>query len=405
MKHVIATVIGCLALGGLAACGSSNDSSGGGGASGQKAPQGFTVPDRPIKADVGQGEGKLNIIAWAGYAEDGSTDPKVNWVTPFEKKTGCQTNVKVANTSDEMITLMRTGQYDGVSASGNASVKLIAAGDVVPVDPKILTNWNDLSENVKLKDYNSVNGKAYGAPHGYGANLLMWRTDAVSPEPTSWSAVFDPNSPYKGKVTAYDDPIYIADAALYLKNTKPDLKITNPYELTQPQFDAAVSLLKQQHGIIGQYWSDYTKEQAAFTQGDTVLGTTWQVITNLLLADKVKVKAILPAEGSTGWSDTWMLSDKAKNPNCMVEWMNWIESPEIQAQVAQWFGEAPANPKACEFIAKDDKTFCDTYHVNDPSYYDKVAFWATPTRNCRDDRGNQCVDYSKWVQAWTEIKG
>ena len=108
-------------------------------------------------------EGKLNIIAWAGYAEDGSTNPKVNWVTPFEKKTGCQTNVKVANTSDEMVTLMRTGQYDGVSASGNASVKLIAAGDVVPVDPKILTNWNDLSDNVKLQDYNSVNGKNYGA--------------------------------------------------------------------------------------------------------------------------------------------------------------------------------------------------------------------------------------------------
>ena len=402
MKHVIAAVLGCLALGGLAACGSSDDSSGGGG--GAKAPQGFTVPNRPTKADAGTTEGKLNIIAWAGYAEDGSTDPKVNWVKPFEAKTGCQTNVKVANTSDEMVTLMRTGQYDGVSASGNASVKLIAAGDVVPVDPKILTNWADLSENVKLQDYNSVNGKNYGAPHGYGANLLMWRTDTVTPEPTGWSAVFDPNSPYKGKVTAYDDPIYIADAALYLKNTKPDLKITNPYELTQPQFDAAVALLKQQHGIIGQYWSDYTKEQAAFTQGDSVLGTTWQVIANLLTADKVKVKTILPAEGSTGWSDTWMLSDKAKNPNCMVAWMNWIESPEIQAQVAEWFGEAPANPKACSFIT-DDKTFCDTYHVTDPSYYDKVAFWSTPTRNCRDDRGNTCVDYSKWVQAWTEIKG
>jgi putative spermidine/putrescine transport system substrate-binding protein len=399
MKQLLAAAIGCLALFALGACGGSDSNKSGA----AKAPQGFTVPDRPTKADAGQTEGKLSIIVWAGYAEDGSTDPKVDWVTPFEKKTGCQTNVKVGATSDEMITLMRTGRYDGVSASGNASVKLIAGGDVVPVDPKILDNWNDLSKNVKLQDYNSVNGKNYGAPHGYGANLLMWRTDSVKPAPTSWAAVFDKSSPYKGKVTAYDDPIYIADAALYLKTTKPELKITNPYELTQPQFDAAVSLLKEQRGIIGQYWSDYTKEQAAFTQGDSVVGTTWQVIANLLEADKVKVKTILPTEGSTGWSDTWMLSDKSKNPNCMVAWMNWVESPEVQAQVGEWYGETPANPKACDHVT--DKTFCDTYHVTDPTYYDKVAFWATPTRNCRDGRGNTCVDYSKWVQAWTEIKG
>jgi putative spermidine/putrescine transport system substrate-binding protein len=387
----------------LSACGgSSNKSSTSGGTTGAAS---FKVPNLPMKSSVGPGEGHLSVICWAGYCEDGSTDPKVNWVKPFEKQTGCQTTVKVANTSDEMVTLMRTGQYDGVSASGNASVKLIAGGDVVPIDTKLLNNWSSLSPTVKFQNYNSVGGKMYGAPHGYGANLLMWRTDKVSPAPSTqnWAAVFSPNSPYKGKLTAYDDPIYIADAALYLRNTKPALGITNPYELTQKQFDAAVSLLKQQRTQIGQYWSDYTKEQAAFAQGDSVLGTTWQVITNLLLADKVKVKAVLPTEGATGWSDTWMLSSKAKHPNCMVKWMNWIESPKVQAQVAEWFGEAPANPKACSFTT--DKSHCDTYHVNDPAYYKKVYFWATPTRNCRDKRGNACVDYSQWVQAWTTIKG
>ncbi len=215
--------------------------------------------------------------------------------------------------------------------------------------------------------------------------------------------MFDENSPYKGKITAYDDPIYIADAALYLSKTQPDLKITNPYELDQKQFDAAVALLKKQHAIIGEYWSDYTKSQAAFTQGDVVLGTTWQVITNLLQADKVKVENVLPTEGSTGWSDTWMLSSKAKNPNCMVLWMNWITSPTVQAQVAEWFGEAPANLKACKETTEEGH--CDTFHAGDKEFYDQIAFWATPTRNCRDNRGNACVDYSKWVQAWTEIKG
>jgi putative spermidine/putrescine transport system substrate-binding protein len=399
MKRITAAAIAAVSLlFGVAACGGDDDNSGS-----STSSAGFQVPNRPVKSSIGAGEGKLNLIVWAGYAEDGSTDPKVDWVTPFEKSTGCQVSAKTAGTSDEMVTLMRTGRYDGVSASGNASVRLIAGGDVVPIDTKILTNYANIDPLLKNQPYNSVNGKMYGAPHGWGANLLMWNTKDVKTAPDSWSVVFDPNSPYKGKITAYDDPIYIADAANYLSKTQPDLKITNPYELTQSQFDAAVSLLKKQRPLIGQYWSDYTKSQAAFTQGDIVQGTTWQVIANLLAADKVPIKTVLPKEGSTGWSDTWMLSSKAQHPNCMAKWMNWIESPKTNAQVAEWFGEAPANLKACQQTA--EKSHCDTFKAGDKQFYDQVKFWATPTRNCRDSRGNQCVDYSKWVQAWTDIKG
>ena len=352
---------------------------------------------------LGAGEGQVNLIAWAGYVESGQTDPKVDWVTPFTQATGCKVNVKVGNTSDEMVTLMRTGNYDGVSASGDATLRLIAAGDVAPVNTDLVPNYADVYDQLKNQGFNSVDGQMYGIPHGRGANLLMWRTDKVSPAPDSWGAVFDANSPYKGKVTAYDSPIYIADAALYLMKTKPDLGIKNPYELDDKQFTASVDLLKQQRKIIGEYWSDYTKEQAAFAGGNSVLGTTWQVIANLLEADKAKVQTILPKEGATGWSDTWMISSKAKHPNCMYKWMNHIISPKANAEVAEWFGEAPSNPKACAMTAAKDH--CAIYHANDKAYFDRVWYWTTPQKDCGDDRGDVCKDYSEWVQAWTEIKG
>jgi putative spermidine/putrescine transport system substrate-binding protein len=232
----------------------------------------------------------------------------------------------------------------------------------------------------------------------------MWNKDKVTTAPDSWGAVFDPSSPQKGKVTAYDSPIYIADAALYLKATKPELGIKNPYALDDKQFSAAIDLLKQQRGIIGEYWSDYTKEQAAFNNGDTTIGTTWQVIANLIDADgKAKVGTTLPKEGSTGWSDTWMIAAKAKHPNCMYKWMNHIISPEANAQVAEWFGEAPANKKSCAVTATKDH--CKIFHAEDEPYFDKVAFWTTPTKNCGDSRGAVCKDYSEWVTAWTEVKG
>ncbi len=388
-----AVLAACAAL--VAGCSSSNNSSGGS----------STAPPKmePLSA-LGNGEGQLNLVAWPGYAEDGSNDPKVDWVHPFEQKTGCKVNIKVGNTSDEMVQLMRTGQYDGVSASGDATLRLIYAGDVAPVNTKLVPNYDTISTFLKDKPWNSVDGQMYGIPHGWGANLLMYNTDVVKDAPDTWGAVFPGAPEYKGKVTAYDSPIYIADAALYLSKTKPELGIKDPYSLTEEQLNAATDLLKGQHANIGEYWSDYTKAVQAFESGTSVIGTSWQVIANMLQSDdKVKIATVLPKEGSTGWSDTWMVSSKAKNPTCMYKWMDWITSPEVNAQVAEYFGEAPAQTKACEFTS--DKNFCATYHATDAAYAEKISYWTTPQKQCVDGSGSNCTAYSEWVDKWQQIKG
>ena len=383
----------CAAL--VAGCSSSTNSSGGS----STAP-----PKMEPLSTLGNGEGQLNLIAWPGYAEDGSNDPKVDWVHPFEQKTGCKVNIKIGNTSDEMVQLMRTGQYDGVSASGDATLRLIYAGDVAPVNTKLVPNYDTISAFLKDKPWNSVNGQMYGIPHGWGANLLMYNTDVVKDAPDTWGAVFPGAPEYKGKVTAYDSPIYIADAALYLSKTKPELGIKDPYSLTEDQLNAAADLLKEQHANIGEYWSDYTKAVQAFESGTSVIGTSWQVIANMLQSDnKVKIATVLPKEGSTGWSDTWMVSSKAKNPTCMYKWMDWITSPEVNAQVAEYFGEAPAQTKACEFTS--DKNFCATYHATDAAYAEKISYWTTPQKQCVDGSGNNCTAYNEWVDKWQQIKG
>lgn len=361
------------------------------------------VPDVPMMKSLGAGEGQVNLVAWAGYVENGSSDPKVDWVTAWEKETGCKVNVKTGATSDDMVALMKTGEYDVVSASGDASLRLIYGGDVAPVNTDLIPNYADIFENLKLQQWNSVNGVAYGIPHGRGANLLSYRTDIVKPAPTSWSAVFDANSPYKGKITAYDSPIYIADAALYLMKTQPDLGITYPYALDQKQFDAAVAVLTAQKPLIGEYWGDYLKHVASIKSGGTVLGTTWQVNINLAKSEGVKVEGIKPSEGSTGWSDTWMISSKAKNPNCAYMWMDHIASPEANAGVAEWFGEAPSNAKSCAITA--DKNHCATFHAADDAYWKDVFYWNTPTQACLDGRTDvKCIPYAEWVKAWSSLR-
>jgi putative spermidine/putrescine transport system substrate-binding protein len=381
----------------VAGCGTSNSSSG----SGSNGNQ-INTPELPMLKKVGKGEGALNVLAWPGYAESGKNDPKVDWVTPFEQKTGCQVNVKEFGTSDEAVSLMHSGGYDVVSASGDATLRLISAGDVEPVNTALVPNYKTVSPFLKNQRFNSVGGQMYGIPHGWGANLLMYNTSVVKPAPDSWGAVFDGADKYAGKVTAYDSPIYIADAALYLMKTQPKLGIKNPYALDDSQLQAAVNLLKQQHRDVGEYWSDYLKEIQAFKAGTSVIGTTWQVIASLAAAD-APVKTVLPKEGATGWSDTWMVASKSQHKNCAYMWLNWIVSPQVNAQVAQWFGEAPANAAACKYTAKG---FCDTYHALDASFAKKIWYWTTPVEQCLDGRTNtQCTTYQQWTDAWTAIKG
>jgi len=392
LAGLVLAACAALVLAGITACGS------------EQSGTGETPPKMEPMAAVGDGEGELNLIAWAGYAEDGSNDASANWVTPFEEQTGCQVNVKIGNTSDEMVQLMRSGQYDGVSASGDATLRLIYAGDVAPVNTDLVPNYASISSFLKDKSWNSVDGQMYGIPHGWGANLLMYNIGVVRDAPDSWSAVFDDAGAYKGRVTAYDSPIYIADAALYLSKSKPELGISDPYSLTPEQLDAATELLKKQRENIGEYWSDYTKEVQAFESGTSVIGTTWQVIANTIGAEnRVQVNTVLPKEGSTGWSDTWMISSKAAHPNCMYKWMDWISSPEVNAQVAEFFGEAPANAKACEYTVEPD--FCDIYHATDEDFAAKIHYWTTPQKNCVDGSGDRCTAYSEWVDKWQQIKG
>lgn len=392
-------VAACAALTLVAACGTEDDGDNGGGSGGAA---GFP-PDLPMLEELGEPEGELNILAWAGYAEDGSTDPAYDWVTPFEEETGCQVSSKYFATSDEAVNLMKTGEYDVVSASGDASLRMIAAGDVEPVNTDLVPNYADIYDFLKDRDWNTVDGQSYGIPHGYGANLLMYRTDEVDPAPTSWGAVFEEDSPYAGKITAYDSPIYIADAALYLMNTQPDLGIENPYSLDEDQLAAAVDLLKTQREQISEYWSDYLKEVQAFATGDSVIGTTWQVIVNVAQSEGTPVEAVLPEEGATGWSDTWMVGTESEHKTCAYLWMNHIVSPEGNAAVSEYFGEAPSNPKACEIASEGH---CETYNAGDEEFAEQIWYWTTPIEQCLDGREDvTCTDYGDWTQAWTEIKG
>jgi putative spermidine/putrescine transport system substrate-binding protein len=379
----------------VAACGSSSSGTSGGGASGLTPPQANT----PVPTSVGKGEGHLNLIAWEGYAQP-------QWVQPFEQATGCQVSAKYAGSSSEMVSLMANGgggQYDMVSASGDADLRLIYSGDVKPININLIPQWKNFHPFLQSPPFNTIGGKHYGASYEFGPNVLLYSKKAFPSVPTSWSVLYDKK--YSGQVTVPNNPIQIADAALYLSKTQPSLGITDPYELTQAQFNATVNLLKQQKPLIKKYWDLASQEISLFQSGTTVVGAAWPYQTNTLVAAGAQVGDTIPAQGATGWADTWMLATHAPHPNCAYKWVQWVTTPKIQAEQAVYFGETPANKLACPIMDQLQKGACAGYHANAPeAYFQTLKFWKTPLAQCGNGK-NDCVPFQQWVTAWTQITG
>ncbi len=354
---------------------------------------------------IGKGEGAVSIVAWAGYIERGETDKAYDWVTGFERGTGCKVQVKTAATSDEMVALMNDGGFDLVTASGDASNRLISGARVQPVNMSLIPSWTTVDPRLQNAPWHTVGGKHYGVPYQWGANVLMYNTKVFKSPPKSWGVVFTAQTlpdgkSNKGRVEAYDGPIYVADAALYLKYHKPELGIKDPYELNRKQFEASLNLLREQRKIVNRYWHDAFIQIDDFINEGVVASSSWPFQVNLLQSKKQPIESTIPEEGATGWADTTMLHASAPHPNCAYRWLEHSLSPKLQGDLAAWFGSVPAVPSACKNNALLGPTGCA---VNGMGNFSRTAFWKTPVARCRTQ--TECVPYHEWVTNYIAVIG
>ncbi len=355
---------------------------------------------------IGTGEGAVTILAWPGYIERGETDKAYDWVTDFEQETSCKVSVKTAATSDEMVTLMNQGGFDLVTASGDATRRLISGRKVQAINTDLIPSWQTLDPRLQNAPWHTVEGQHYGVPYQWGSNVLMYNTKTFPKPPTSWDVVFREQTlpdgkSNQGRVQAYDGAIYIADAALFLKAHNPELGITDPYELNPEQFKAAISLLKDQRKLVGRYWHDANVQVDDFLNEGVVASSAWPFQVNLLKSKNAAIGSTIPVEGATGWADTTMMHTKAAHPNCAYKWMEHSLSPKVQGDVAAWFGSVPTVPAACKGNALLGPKGCQT---NGAENFEKISFWRTPIADCGDGK-KACLPYAGWAREYISILG
>ncbi len=354
---------------------------------------------------VGAGEGMLNIVAWPGYIERGETDKGFDWVTKFEAATGCMVKVKTANTSDEMVALMNEGGFDLVTASGDASLRLVAGKRVQAINTDLIPSWSTVDERLKAASWHTVDGVHYGVPYLWGPNVLMYNTEVFKEPPTSWNVVFEEmmlpdGKSNKGRVQAYDGPIHVADAAQYLMTHKPELGIISPYELNEDQYKAALDLLRVQRTLVSRYWHDAFIQMDDFKNEGVVASGSWPFQVGLLQSEGLPIASTIPVEGATGWADTTMMETGAAHPNCAYMWMEHTLSSNLQSDLAVWFGGNPVVPAACTnasgLLTKEGCT------ANGMDSFDKIRFWTTPVSACAQ---GECVPYYRWVSDYIGVIG
>jgi putative spermidine/putrescine transport system substrate-binding protein len=365
-----------------------------------------TALAQEMKKEIGAGEGQVDIVAWPGYIERGETDKNYNWVTDFEEKTGCKVNVKTAGTSDEMVALMNEGGFDLVTASGDASLRLISGKRVQSINVDLVPSWKTVDERLQNAPWHTVDGAHYGVPYQWGANVLAYNTEVFKEPPKSWSVVFEKTDlpdgkSNEGRVQAFDGPIYIADAALYLMKHKPELGIKDPYELNEDQYKAALELLRNQRKIVGRYWHDAFVQIDDFKNEGVVASSSWPFQVNLLKAEKQPIESVIPDEGATGWADTTMMHSEAPHPNCAYMWLEHSINPKLQGDLAAWFGSVPAVPAACKGNALLGDSGCET---NGAGNFEKIHFWRTPVAKCASQSAG-CVPYYRWVSDYIAVLG
>jgi len=356
---------------------------------------------------LGAGEGRLNIVAWPGYIERGETDPAFDWVTGFEQATGCMVNVKTANTSDEMVALMNEGGFDLVTASGDASLRLVAGGRVQAINTDLVPSWSEIDPRLQDAPWHTVDGVHYGVPYMWGPNVLMYNTEVFGDTPpTSWSVVFEETTLPDGqsnraRVQAYDGPIYVADAALYLMAHRPELGITSPYELNDEQYQAALELLRGQRQLVGRYWHDAFIQMDDFTNEGFVASGSWPFQVNILSAGGAPIASVIPEEGVTGWADTTMMHVNSANPNCAYMWMEHTLTSNLMSDLSVWFGANPAVLAACtDGRGMQTAEGCTLNGLDD---FDKVRFWTTPVTQCSSQ--TECIPYYRWVSDYVGVIG
>ena len=302
----------------------------------EPAPGGGQTSERC--GDMSQLADEIFLYTWVEYI-----DPDLK--TQFETECGVKVTETNFDSNETLLATLQAGgaEYDIIVPSDYMVQLLIDEGMVQELDYNVITNISNM-EPLNVNQYFDPDQK-YTVPWFWGTSGFAVDTSVVTDVQSSWSMMFDPNSPYCGQISMLDDERETIGAALmYLGYSIND---TDPAHLEE-----AKNLLIEQSKCVKAY--DSQTNDDLLISGETVLGHMWTG--DAILAGSTdaggreEIEYVIPQEGTTIWQDNMMVPVGAPNAYTAMVFMNYFQYPEIAAQNAEWVGYATPNKAAKEFI-------------------------------------------------------
>lgn len=324
----------------------------------------------------------LNILAWEGYAD-------ASFTKAFEEKYGVTVKGTYFGSSDELVSKLQSGggsSYDVITPSSDVAGYIVESGLVEPIDIDQIAAWKSLSPVlVGMKDVQKE-GKMYGMPFTWGPDYLIYDADIIKEAPTSWELFMDPK--YKGKIALYDDISTIYLAAQMLGYDKTDQSVL--YNMTEEQLAACKAKLVAMKPQVRKNWASAGELDNLFKNKEIVAAVGWPLTPANLNKQGMNIKSVIPKEGATGWIDRLMIVKDAKNKQLAQLWLDYVSSPKVMAQIAEFTQYYVSNPEANALLTPETQKLMDVASMD--SMFKTLNFWQ-PVKNRK-----------RYNEIWSEVK-
>ncbi len=283
----------------------------------------------------------IYLYTWVEYI-----DPAIKDM--FKEECGVEVVETNFDSNETLLATLQAGgaDYDIIVPSDYMVQIMISENMLMPLDYTVVSNIKNM-EKLNVNQYFDPEQK-YTVPWFWGTSGFAVDTTVVTDIKDSWSMMFDPNSPYCGKISMLDDQRETLGAALmYLGYSINDV---DPVHLEE-----AKQLLIDQSKCVKAY--DSQTNDDLIISGETVLAHIWTgdaILAGLPdYGGREGITYVIPQEGCTIWQDNMAVPVGAPNAYTAMVFMNYTQYPEIAAQNAEFVGYGTPNAAAKEFIDPD----------------------------------------------------
>lgn len=284
------------------------------------------------------GDGVLHIYTWADYTDD-------VLAKQFTEATGIDVKIDVYDSNETMLAKMQAGggaDYSLIYPSDYMVTQMIEFGMLTALDKSRLVGLDKILEKWQSPVYDPDN--THSVPFSWGTTGLLYNSEVLTTPPEDWNYLWENREILSRKITMLDDVRETLGAVL--SSLGYSYNATDPAELEEA-YQKLLDLKPALASFKSFGWQD------ELLSGDLLMSMVYSVEGIPVSLENPKFKYVIPASGSSVWTDTVVIPTSAPNVDAAYEWINFNLQPKVSQETVERLFFATPNSEALEMLSQD----------------------------------------------------